>query len=222
MRTCTTCQHFKRPEIDRRLAGGEPLTYIASDYGLNPSSLYRHRKNCLHLGSSNAIKKEAARGSAAAALLPSAGTLSGEYAELRNRIDQIAAQAQEKGSLRIALAGLASIRQILDSQARLAAHEAATGAAGHGAAQADANGSAKQIAERLIEQFDQEPELKARIAAALLQMDDKGGGASLTDNKDGASAAKTCSATTNDDSGAANNRCNRAAAAPQTMRGGGP
>ena len=70
-RTCTTCQHLKRPEIDRRLAAGEPAAQLARHYELNPSSLYRHRANCLKLGSANAILKEAARGTAAVALLPS-------------------------------------------------------------------------------------------------------------------------------------------------------
>ena len=67
-RHCHTCQHLKRPEIDRRLAAGEPAAQIARDYELNPSSLHRHRVNCLKLGSSNAIMKEAARGTAAVAL----------------------------------------------------------------------------------------------------------------------------------------------------------
>lgn len=53
MRSCSTCQHLKRPEIDQRLAAGEPLSRIAEAYGLSEYSLYyRHRKNCLSLGSS--------------------------------------------------------------------------------------------------------------------------------------------------------------------------
>jgi FixJ family two-component response regulator len=60
-RLCTTCQHLKRPEIDRRLAAGEPSAQVARDYDLNPSSLHRHRVNCLKLGSSNAIMKDVAR-----------------------------------------------------------------------------------------------------------------------------------------------------------------
>jgi hypothetical protein len=70
-RKCTTCQHIKRAEIDRRLAAGEPSSQIAQDYGINPSSLHRHRANCLKLASSSAIMKETARGTAAAACLPS-------------------------------------------------------------------------------------------------------------------------------------------------------
>jgi hypothetical protein len=69
MRTCTTCQHIKRSEIDRRLAAGEPVAQLARDYELSASSLQRHRVNCLSLASSSAIKKEAARGTAVVALL---------------------------------------------------------------------------------------------------------------------------------------------------------
>src|SRR5215831_5717893 len=46
-RKCGTCQHVKRAEIDRRLAAGKPGSQIARDYDLNPSSLHRHRVNCL-------------------------------------------------------------------------------------------------------------------------------------------------------------------------------
>ena len=74
-RPCTTCQHLKRPDIDRRLAAGEPAAQVARDFDLNPSSVQRHRANCLKLAAASAIKKDAARGSAAVALLPSKETL---------------------------------------------------------------------------------------------------------------------------------------------------
>ena len=83
-RKCTSCQHLKRPEIDRRLAAGEPVAQVARDHDLNLSSLHRHGTNCLKLASSNEIKKEAARGSAAIELLPSKETLSSAYLELRD------------------------------------------------------------------------------------------------------------------------------------------
>ena len=82
MRNCKTCQHLKRPEIDRRLAAGEPVAQVARDYDLNPSSLHRHKSNCLKLASSNQIMKAAAQGSAAIALLPSKENLSSAYGEL--------------------------------------------------------------------------------------------------------------------------------------------
>ena len=169
-RTCTSCQHLKRPEIDRRLAGGEPAAHVARDYGLNLSSLHRHRTNCLKLGSSNQIKKEAAQGSAAVALLPSKENLSGAYSDLCTRIDQIVEQAQQQGSLNVAISGLNSIRQTLDSLARLAGHLQPAGTQVNVAVQTNVNLGAMQLAERLIQKFDHEPELKARIAQALREV----------------------------------------------------
>ena len=174
-RVCTTCQHLKRPEIDRRLAGGEPVAQVARDYALNLSSLHRHKTNCLKLAPSNQIMKDAARGSAAVALLPSKENLSGAYCELRTRIDQIVAQAQQQGSLNVAISGLNSIRQTLDSLARLAGHLQPAGTQVNVAVQTNVNVGAIQIAERLIQKFDHEPELKARIAQALMEVDDEQG-----------------------------------------------
>jgi hypothetical protein len=171
-RSCRTCQHLKHAEIDRRLAAGEPSAQVAHDYELNPSSLHRHRANCLKLGSSNAIMKEAARGSAAVALLPSKETLSGAYFALRARIDQIVAQAEQQGSLAVAVSGLNSLRQTLDSLARLAGHDRAPSPQVNVAVQTNVNLDLSHIAERLIARFDHEPELKARIAQALLEIDD--------------------------------------------------
>jgi hypothetical protein len=161
MRTCNTCQHLNRADIDRRLAAGEPVARVAQAYGLTQSSVYRHRTNCLELASANAIAKEAARGTAALALLPSKETLSGAYFELRDRIDQIARQAEQQGSLKVALSGLNSIRQTLDSLARLAGHN---GAEVNVAVQTNVNVNVGQIVERLIKQFDNDPQTKARVA----------------------------------------------------------
>jgi hypothetical protein len=171
-RSCRTCQHLKRPEIDRRLATGEPSVQVARDYELSPSSLHRHRTNCLKLGSSNAIKKDAARGTAAVALLPSKENLSEAYFELRSRIDQIVAQAEQEGSLAVAVSGLNSLRQTLDSLARLAGHYQ-TGTQVNVAVQTNVNIGLTQIVERVIQRFDHEPELKARIAQALVEIDDE-------------------------------------------------
>ena len=168
-RSCTSCQQLKRPEIGRRLAAGEPPTQIARDYDLKSSSLHRHRPTCLKLASSNPIKKEAARGSAAVALLPSKEMMGGAYLELQTRIDQIVAQAEQQGSLNVAISGLNSIRQPLDSLARLAGHLQPASTQVNVSVQNTVNVSAVQIAERLIQKFDHQPQLKAQIAQALLE-----------------------------------------------------
>jgi hypothetical protein len=170
-RKCTTCQHIKRAEIDRRLAAGEPGNQIASDYDLNPSSLHRHRSNCLRLGSSNAIMKEVSRGTAAIMCLPSKDDLNNAYFELRGQIDQIVSQARAEGSLQVALSGLNSIRHTLDSLSRLAGFDR-QGAQVNVAVQNNVQVDLRLIVERVIQKFDHEPELKARIAQALLEVDD--------------------------------------------------
>jgi len=81
------------------------------------------------------------------------------------------AQAEQQGSLAVAVSGLNSIRQTLDSLARLAGHTG--GAQVNVAVQTNVNVNGAQIAERLIKKFDREPELKARIAQALVEIDDE-------------------------------------------------
>ena len=170
-RQCSTCQHVKRAEIDRRLAAGEPGNGIARDYDLNPSSIHRHRTNCLGLASANAIMKDVARGTAAVACLPAKEDLGSAYSDLRKRIDQIVSEAQSQGSLTIALSGLNSLRHTLDSLSRLAGYGGAAGTQVNVALPTNVSITVGQIAERLINHFDKEPELRGRIAQALMEMD---------------------------------------------------
>ena len=171
-RKCSTCQHIKRAEIDRRLAAGEPGNQIAQDYGMNPSSLHRHRVNCLGLASSNAIMKDVSRGTVAVSCLPSREELGGEYLKLRDHIDQIVAQAKQQESLPLALSGLNSIRHTLDSLSRLSGFDR-QGTQVNVAVQTNVNLNLTQIVARVIEKFDREPELKARIAQVFLEVDNE-------------------------------------------------
>jgi hypothetical protein len=170
-RACSTCQHPKRAEIDRRLAAGEPAAQVARDYELVPSSLHRHRTNCLGLGSSNDIMKETARGTAAATLLPSKEELGSAYSGLLTQIEQIVAEAKQQGSLAVALNGLNSVRHTLESLSRLAGHIGPASTQVNVAVQTNIRIGPQQVAEKLIKHFDHEPELKARIAQALLGVD---------------------------------------------------
>ena len=114
--------------------------------------------------------KEAARGSVAVACLPDKEDLSSAYFDLRRQIDQIVAQAKAEGSLQIALSGLNSIRHTLDSLSRLSGFDR-QGPQINVAVQTNVNVEVKAIAQRLIAEFDREPELKARIARTLLEKD---------------------------------------------------
>ena len=180
-RKCSTCQHVKRAEIDRRLAGGEPGKQVALDYGLNPSSLHRHRVNCLKLGSSNAIMKEVARVTAAVACLPSGDDLGSAYSDLRAQLDEIVGKAVDEGQPKTAITGLNSMRQTLDSLMRLAGHDRPTAQA-NVAVKAGVSLDLDGLAERLIQKFDHDPELKGRIAAAIFDIADDAEPESVVDN----------------------------------------
>jgi hypothetical protein len=97
--------------------------------------------------------------------------LSGAYADLLTKIDEIIAQAQQQGSLSVAVSGLNSIRQTLDSLARLAGHLQPAGPQVNVAVQTNVNVGAAQVAEWLLQEFDPEPEIRARIAKVLLGVD---------------------------------------------------
>jgi hypothetical protein len=174
-RKCSSCQHVKRAEIDRRLSSGEPGKQVALDYGLNPSSVHRHRVNCLQLASSNLIMKEVARGTAAVACLPSKDDLGSAYADLQARLDQIVRAAEHDGQPKLAISGLNSMRQTLDRLMHLAGHDRPAAAGVDSAINSNISFDLADLAERLIQKFDHEPELKARIAAAIFALDDDDG-----------------------------------------------
>jgi hypothetical protein len=169
-RSCTVCQHPKRTEIDRRIAAGEPGNGIAGDYQIPTSSLHRHRKNCLKLASSNAIKKEAARGTVALASLPSKDELHHAYADLLAQFDDVISQAKQQKSVPDTLKALNAFRQTLDSVTRLAGHDRPDTQI-NVAIQNNVSIETRDLATRLIEKFDHDPDVKGRIAEALMEID---------------------------------------------------
>ena len=116
--------------------------------------------------------KETARGTAALACLPSKDELGNGYVNLLAQIDDIVAQAKAEGSLSIALNGLNSVRHTLDSLSRLSGFDR-QGTQVNVAVQTNINVEFTAFAERIIQKFDREPDLKARIAQALVEVDDE-------------------------------------------------
>ena len=101
--------------------------------------------------------KEVARGTAAITCLPSKDELNNAYFELRSRIDQIVRQAQEQGSLAVALSGLNSIRHTLDSLTRLAGYDRPIGSRVNVAVQTNVNLDLSNLAERLSKNLTMSP-----------------------------------------------------------------
>ena len=87
------------------------------------------------------------------------------------RINQIVKQAEQEGSLEVAISGLNLLRQTLDSLSRLVGYDRPIDTQVNIAVQNNVKFEIADVAERLIQAFDHEPELKGRIAQALLEMD---------------------------------------------------
>lgn len=170
-RNCSVCQHVKRVEVDRRIAAGESGNRIAKDYQIPTSSLHRHRRKCLNLAPASAIAKDAARGTVALACLPSKDELNHGYAAISQQIGEIIAEAKRQGSLSVALKGLGALKQTLDSQMRLAGHDRPIDTQINVAIQNNVNIEARDLAQRLTAKFDRDPEIKGRIAEALMEID---------------------------------------------------
>jgi len=117
--------------------------------------------------------KQVSRGTAAITCLPSREDLNAAYFGLQARIDEIVNEAQRQGSLAVAISGLNSIRHTLDSLSRLAGYDRPAGPQVNVAVQTNVQLDLTQIAERIIKQFDHEPEIKGRIAQVLFGMADE-------------------------------------------------
>ena len=122
-RKCSTCQHIKRAEIDRRLAAGEPGNQIARDYHLNP---LKPAPPSGQLPQPPLIQCDHEGGCAR----HRGGGLSAVEGRIEQRLFRIAGadrpdrrQAQQQGSLAVAISGLNSIRHTLDSLTRLAGYD---------------------------------------------------------------------------------------------------
>ena len=84
-------------------------------------------------------------------------------------MDEIGVQAQNQGSLNIAITGLNSIRQPVNGLARLAGHLLPASAQVNITDQTNVDAGAGQVAERLIQELDSNPKLKAQIAQILME-----------------------------------------------------
>jgi hypothetical protein len=122
-RSCETCQHPNRVDIDRRCAAGESSRHVAAAYGLSHVSLCRHRRNHAKIPTANQVKQEAVNGTIALATMPGVEEFGARYASMADRLDRLIAQAEADGKTTVAIAGLRELRATLDSHSRLAGHD---------------------------------------------------------------------------------------------------
>ena len=124
-RHCLTCSHPRHFDVNRDLIAGETTVAVSARYGIALATLQRHRNQCLQAGvSAIAAGKRNTHAALAMAALPSREELGGSYMALTKRIDEIVTAAEKQGSLAVAIQGLNSLRQNLDSLAHIAGHHA--------------------------------------------------------------------------------------------------
>lgn len=109
-RTCSTCTHPKRSEIEAALVAGEPLRNIAKRYGTSAAAVLRHRNACV----SRAIVT--ARGAAEAI---GAEAVLARLREVEGDARRITSRAEKEGDLRAALVGLRQLADLIELSVKL-------------------------------------------------------------------------------------------------------
>jgi len=109
-RTCTTCTHPHRDEIDRRLLDGAPLRNIAKQFSLSAASLFRHNK---HISKTLSNSRQEAEILRADGLMEHLNHLTSEAARLKRK-------AEQAKDYRTALAGVREMSRLLELVMRLA------------------------------------------------------------------------------------------------------
>jgi hypothetical protein len=109
-RTCLTCRHANRAEIDRALLDGEPFRNIAERVSLSPTALFRHRTHI----ESTLVEARASTEEA------DGDNLARKLTELSERARRLADAAEKGGDLRTALAGVRELARLLEIEGRVA------------------------------------------------------------------------------------------------------
>ena len=109
-RTCTTCSHPHRDEIDRRLLDGAPLRNIAKQFSVSSASLFRHNK---HISKTLSNARQEAEILRADGLMEHLNHLTAEAARLKQK-------AEHAKDYRTALAGVREMSRLLELAVRLA------------------------------------------------------------------------------------------------------
>lgn len=93
VRTCTACHHKSLEEINKQLITGTSLRNIAEQFQLKPTSLHRHKENCIpKLLSKSKVGQE----------LISSNSLTTQIEDVRGKIKTLLEQAMDSNDVRVA------------------------------------------------------------------------------------------------------------------------
>ncbi len=187
-RTCTVCNHAKRPAINRDLVAGRSLRDIATQFQLSSSAVDRHKRE--HLPATMIKAKESREVAEGASLLAQLQNLGRDTRAVLDAARSFA-EVPKEGKCAACVAGptmalraIARLERQLELQGRL------VGELRDGAAPADGGDRVAawlRIREAIAQALTPFPEAAAAVAAALADFEVEGPGDAGTDHSPGVS-----------------------------------
>lgn len=114
-RACSVCSHPQHAAIDQALDAGESLRVVAKRFGLNYSSVNRHRTNCVPSAKDKGKGKKEPPTPPAPPAEGATPDIYSKLEELARKADDILARAQAAGNDKISLNAISESRSIMES-----------------------------------------------------------------------------------------------------------
>jgi hypothetical protein len=167
-RPCSVCTSPHATSVALDVTRGETLSTIAKRYGFSLMAVSRHRTNCLGVdeGEARQVAKAVNRRIIEAAL-PTRENLVGRLEDVSQHVDQLASETEGMGPSAISLGALAELRRTVESLAKVAGITDRADVK-VGVQVNTAGPSSDQVAHRLLECLNGNPEARAALAAALM------------------------------------------------------
>jgi transposase-like protein len=155
-RKCKVCSHPLKDDIDFRLVSGHAYRELSRQFGIDKSSLHRHKKN--HI-SAKLIESQRFKE------ISSANLLVEQIQKLQIKAERIAKKAERKGDYRTALAGIRELTRIVELLGKLQGelHESNVNIV--------LNTKWVELRALILTVLDDYPEAKIKLAEAIQQND---------------------------------------------------
>ncbi len=160
-RPCHICNHQEKEEINRRLVRGDSIAGISREFVVGEDALRRHRDN--HLPAGLAASPTAQELASADILLNEVRSLEADTRRLRDL-------AEQQGDLRTALLGVDKALRCLELYAKIQGQIDDRPQIHMAQISIYASPEWLTVGRALVEELSGYPELKARIAARLMAL----------------------------------------------------
>lgn len=112
-RPCTICQHANRAEIDKAIASGEPIRFVAKQFGIGAAAVQRHKATHITRAMAKAVATREAK------VVRQSGELLDELDAIRAEAKRLGKLAEETGDLKTALMALREWARVEEIKAKV-------------------------------------------------------------------------------------------------------